>query len=428
MEDVFIAQPFTILNHPARRLNKKVQSQYVSALGVLLGFTSKGNQTVRFVYETWISSIFGYVFSPSWSAHDDLSRTEGFNFGAEVQFTPKFLRLLLFDCFYLNEKAGVITKELVLERLYGIVGDRCSRDMVDYTYHYFNGQNNGSKLSVNLRLHRARSLSFCQQNVKRVLVVATMSAGKSTLINALVGEKVNRVKATVCTSAMRCIFNAQSQYGATMKMGEKLLYTEDAAEMQSGDAKSLAIGFMSSRLANRRICIIDTPGVNYSGDLSHGQITRKLIRENKYDLLLFVSNAQQFLINDELEVIRFVLKECKKKLVFVLNQCDMFSPKDDSIEETLSIFEDMIRKEMTRHIPIVPISGFGAYTIRHAERMGKLIDDDDLFEYEQTKKKLEKAYYNLPSYISEKSIGVIENDSILDRTGITILENIISML
>lgn len=428
MVDDFIAQPFTILNHPIRRFNKKAQHQYVTALGIVLSYLSNGNLKVRYVYETWISSIFGHISLSSWSVRENLSLKKMFNLESEAQLSPKYLRILLFDCFYLQEKAGIVSIEVVSDYLYTIVSDKCSRDIVDYTYNYFIGLNNGAKLSTNLRHHRENNLSFRQQKLKRVLVVATMSAGKSTLINAMIGEKVNRVKATVCTNTMRRIFNAQNQYGATVKNGKTLSYTENALEMQSEDVNTLAIGFMSSRLANRRICFIDTPGVNYSGDVSHGQITRKLIQGNRYDLLLFVSNAQQFLIDDEVEVVKFVLQKCKKKMIFVLNQCDMFSPKDDSIKETMTIFEDMVKKEVRKKIPIVPISGFGAYILRHAERMGKLIDDDELFEFNEARKKFGKPFYNLPSYISEKSSGVVEDNSIIDRTGITTLENIICII
>lgn len=49
--------------------------------------------------------------------------------------------------------------------------------------------------------------SFLKLAEKRIMIIANMSAGKSTLLNALVGKKVNKTQNDTCTSKIHYLYN-----------------------------------------------------------------------------------------------------------------------------------------------------------------------------------------------------------------------------
>ena len=98
-----------------------------------------------------------------------------------------------------------------------------------------------------------------------------MSAGKSTLVNALVGHKVAKVKTTVCTTALSYLYNNPFR--------ETVLYSDGTSfvisignEITQENIPNKAIKFMGS-LESLPIVITDTPGVDYAYDSSHKKIT-----------------------------------------------------------------------------------------------------------------------------------------------------------
>ena len=52
--------------------------------------------------------------------------------------------------------------------------------------------------------------TFVSQKERRVIVTANMSAGKSTLINALIGKPLARTSQEVCTGNVCYLFNKSS--------------------------------------------------------------------------------------------------------------------------------------------------------------------------------------------------------------------------
>ena len=97
------------------------------------------------------------------------------------------------------------------------IGGNFTEGVLEYIYGYFEGANNGSNIPAELINHRTADIEFRSKPLKKVLVVATMSAGKSTLINALIGNKINKVASTVCTNKIRLVYNKQSKEGAMLE-------------------------------------------------------------------------------------------------------------------------------------------------------------------------------------------------------------------
>lgn len=212
----FLAQTFTIANHPIRKFKEYFRLQYLRGIGEFLCYLTKDDKISKFVFEIWCTSIIGYVPKDAWSysldfdaIKDALSiHRDGLTF-----FTMR--QSFLFDCFYLLEKSQKKLRlnayTFLADKVYGFF----TKSSLNYAHDFFKGSNGGDKLPDVLRRHRRTSQNFINKKIKHVLIVATMSAGKSTLVNALVGHKINQVRSTACTSIVHRIYNKPTHEGAT---------------------------------------------------------------------------------------------------------------------------------------------------------------------------------------------------------------------
>lgn len=422
----FLAQTFTITNHPVKKLKDIFKLQYVRGIGEFLCYITKDDCVTKTVFEIWCTSIIGKVPKDAWSYTSDFdSIKDGLIIHRDRLTFFTMRQSFLFDCFYLLEKS----KKNLRLNAYTFLADKVcgffTKGSLNYVHEFFKGNNGGDKLPEVLRRHRCTSQNFVNKKVKRVLIVAAMSAGKSTLVNALVGHKINQVRATACTSRVHYIYNKPVAEGAVASFEDnRLLYTEDYSLLVSESIHSIGVNFTSS-LAKSRICLLDTPGVNYNGDKSHGELTRKIIKENNYDILILVLNAQQLAIDDEKDLIDFIGKHSRRKVVGVLNQCDAFKASQDSISIAVNTSRTMMMESGIKTELVIPISAQAAYLSRQANELGKRMDEDDAFDYELISNKMQKPFYNLPSYLPgvPKDVNV---SSIIERSGVPYLEYIIN--
>ena len=142
---------------------------------------------------------------------------------------------------------------------------------------------------------------------------------------------------------------------------------------------------------------------------------------------MLVLNAQQLAIDDEKDLIEFVGKQCKQKVIGVLNQCDAYKPSQDSIDIALQVSQSMFRESGIKDPLVIPISAQAAYLSRQARELDNKMDEDDEFEFQRISKKLLKPFYNLPSYLPGVPKSVQPQD-VLERSGVPYLEYLISIL
>ncbi len=422
----FLAQTLTIANHPISGFKEIFKQQYVCGIGEFLCYITKDDRITKLIFEAWCSSIIKEIPKDAWSFTRDFYAIKdalAVHRNGLCFFTMR--QSFLFDCFYLLEKSR---KNLRVDAAVFFANNICgffTKGNLNYVNEYFKGENCGDKIPEVLRNHRRISHDFVNKKIKRVLVVATMSAGKSTLVNALVGHKINQVRATACTSRVHYIYNKPAAEGVLASFADKkLLYTKNYTLLASENVNSVGVNFNSS-LSKSRICLIDTPGVNYNGDKSHGELTRNIIKENNYDLLLLVMNANQLAIEDERNLISFIGKHSKRKVVGVLNQCDCYKPSQDSIPEAVDTSIAMM-KEAGIHSPLViPISAYAAHLYRETIENSKHRDLEIEEEYAEINTKMQKPFYNLPSYIPgvPKDVKIANT---IDRTGVPYLEYLIN--
>lgn len=183
-------------------------------------------------------------------------------------------------------------------------------------------------------------------------VVATMSSGKSTLINALLGQQLMPAANEATTATIVKIINTdQDNFSAVAydKSGQvvKKLDNVTLEDMQAlnADIKVSTVEIKGKipcvSSVGMKLVLVDTPGPNNSRDKSHEEMTYKMIADSDKSLVLYVMNGQQLGINDEKIFLDYVCqsmkdggKKARERFIFAVNKMDAFSPdpQDDGPE------------------------------------------------------------------------------------------------
>lgn len=216
-----------------------------------------------------------------------------------------------------------------------------------------------------------------------VNVVATMSAGKSTLINALLRRTLMPAKNMACTATITEIRDNDSERftaEAYDKEGKKI---QDYPELTLKIMKQLNsdpnvstirtegdIPFITKE--DTALVLVDTPGPNNSRDPEHKIATFKMLSESSNPLVLYIMNATQFSATDDDELLKSVAermavgnKKSRERFIFVLNKLDEFRKGEDSVEEILSDAREYLRKYEIEDPYIYPVSARTALDIRN---------------------------------------------------------------
>lgn len=241
------------------------------------------------------------------------------------------------------------------------------------------------------------NVEFQKKKEIRIIVTANMSAGKSTLINALVGKNIARTSQEACTGSACMIYSKPFEDGHIHLKASKLLLDAGEKDLKSyewGETVSIASHFLSLDEKIRRICLIDTPGVNSAINKSHGNITRKVLLEEEYDILLYIFNANKLGTDEEMSHLRWVSGHVPhEKTVFVLNKSDEFR-KEDNIQESIIRIENDLKMLGYDDPTICPLSAYYVYLLKK-KYYGEMMSEDENDEYDLYSKKFAKPEYDL---------------------------------
>jgi len=397
-------------NHPIKELPKPIQQRYLKGLGAVLYVISDGSETMKTLFSQWAYSITGEYHNSSFAQETDKCIKQALSLN-RIGF--RFFRCkheFFFDSYYLVES---FDKKLLpkLDDYFNLVAKTIfTKESIKNTSAYFNSNTNNTTLRIPEYLisHRTNNLGFRNKYSTRVLVVANISAGKSTLINALLGHQFNKVKSTACTSRLCAIHNKPVEDGFVSIKSNILLYDQNIDVHTSDESTNVAMHFKST-LGSKNICLIDTPGVNNSVDSEHWKITTDEIKKGEYDIIIFISNGKYNGTVDERTIIEYIYKNNKKPVLFVLNQLDNFKSSVDSISEMIQDYMKELKTIGFKQPNIYPISAMYAYLLRNTDKL----DDEELDELERMKKRFTKAFYDLQKYTGESSKTDIERSGII---------------
>ena len=137
------------------------------------------------------------------------------------------------------------------------------------------------------------------------VVVGEVKAGKSSFVNALLAENICQTAAEPCTDKIQQIIYAESEFTTAVT------------------PHLWKIGLPVEILKN--LSIVDTPGTNTIVE-HHQEITKEFIPNS--DLVFFVFFAKNPYTRSAWELLDYVNRQWRKKIIFILQQADIAKPEE----------------------------------------------------------------------------------------------------
>lgn len=188
-----------------------------------------------------------------------------------------------------------------------------------------------------------------KQKAIKVLVVATMSAGKSTLINALVGKRLLKSRNEATTGKIYHILNTPlpnekvTRYEDQLQTNLSRATVNRIKESTSENEIYLADSFVVSPLQDLLMEILDTPGVNSTVSFSDADVSNKFLENGDFNEVIYVVNAENNGTQDDFLYIKQVKRLIGKiPIIFVLNKLDSFDQEEDSIAQSLEALKQQL--------------------------------------------------------------------------------------
>ena len=277
------------------------------------------------------------------------------------------------------------------------------------------------------------NITFIQKAPVSILVTATMSAGKSTLTNALVGKTICRAQNMACTSRIHHIISKPFEDGITslydygLKLNaqkEDLIHTDTEGKFSDTFIGTYFDGF----LGGRRLVLLDSPGVNSSENGNHMEVTRKMLYSEDYQYLLYVLNATQLGTEDEAQHLRFIAKETKNKpVLFIMNKIDCLMTGEDSISDAICHQSEFLISVGFQDPLICPVSSKAAFLAKKSQK--ETLSRLERREVENLADKFElfslASYYTNNLHCKKLPPAQDEMQRLLQNSGVSYLENMI---
>ena len=276
-----------------------------------------------------------------------------------------------------------------------------------------------------------RAFKLAKSSDFEVNVVATMSAGKSTLINSLLGQKLMPARQEACTATITEIkdndeesFNAQvfdkdgnqieQQFNLTYAVMERLNANPDVARIHiEGD-----IPFVKAK-DDVALVLVDTPGPNNARDPEHRAATFRMLSESSKTLVLYIMNATQLAVDDDNNLLSHVAesmkvggKQSRDRFIFVLNKLDDFKKGEDSVESAIKKVREYLADNGIENPNIYPASALTALNIRTILAQSNDEDDDEVYDAKGKVRKFnrnEEMHFEKYAPLSGSSKKIVEN-------------------
>lgn len=300
-------------------------------------------------------------------------------------FSYRYLLLidLLFLCSFKDcNKANIILNEYKKQLKLWFLKNKYFKNMNTFTAELYSGFHPDLKLdAVEEAVFKwQKNLNFILKQSAKILVTANMSTGKSTLINALVGKRIVKTQNMACTSKLHYIYNKAFEDGFNYKIDGDVSLDADSEYLLNNSINNnsniiAASTYFRSCVENRPCCLIDTPGVNYTGNNTHREITRNAVLQKEYDKLIYVMNAEYLGTSDEYEYLKFIADNVRDiEIIVVINKLDRFNPVEDSIPESLKIVRSDLNKLGLTDFILCPVSAYAGLLAKEKlwhENIGK---------------------------------------------------------
>lgn len=261
----------------------------------------------------------------------------------------------------------------------------------------------------------------------KLAVVATISSGKSTLINSMLGLEMLPSASSACTGTIfkirdndqcndikaRVVWKDDNKESNWEVIKKKQQFEQYNKQEIAKDIHEVEVQLNIPRIHNvleNRVCIIDTPGVNNHDNLDHKKATKKLIEDNSNDsIILYVLNPHTMETNDDNELLIDISNSMKNKglnindrFIFVINKIDTLD--GEMLEDTVKdIKEKFLDKYGIDNPKLFPLSATAA--LLSQKKINSIARQDEITRF---KRKL------IPDYYKNENLGILDEEEDID--------------
>lgn len=301
--------------------------------------------------------------------------------------------------------------------------------------------------------HIFSHLRFDLTKIFPTLVISTMSSGKSTLINALIGAELLPSLNTACTAKAVAILDndEMTQFRVHMVSSNgdyELIEPATKEVVESYNSNGLSEEFVIEgeisgiKNSTKAMMIFDTPGINNSLDETHTEVTINTINLFPEGLIIYLINAEQMGTYDDAQFLKFLVSKTKNdkdyQFIFALNKMDSIDPEKEDPYELLNNCRNYLQSCGIEQPRIVSTCSLGALLFKRVLR-GETLSRKDVNLFQSFYTMFEDSSYSM------KNFSLFDQDSVpndtfsvggmsytraqllaaLDNTGIPALESMI---
>ena len=290
-----------------------------------------------------------------------------------------------------------------------------------------------------------QQLEGLQNLTASLYVVATMSAGKSTVLNAMLGDDLLPADHLASTSKlMKVVQNDRENYSAKAYDSERdVLHvaefvTKEALESWNKDESVDEIiieGPLLKGQSQMNIELVDTPGPNNFQDRRHKDKIQQFIQTEERPVLLYIMDATKIGTEDDAEYIEMLNEwfqasdlKLEERTYFILNKIDILKSEQE-VERTMQSAQQFLSNFGVQSPKIIPVSAQFALLYRQKQK-GKELDRRDegmlMFIGEELEALNVIQQSTLSSSLKQQLYTLQESQSVEERqvlnTGVSVIE------
>lgn len=376
------------ITHPLVSEKEDLKRKYISLLKFYADKYSPDDQSVLYRIGALSNTLFGDKdASDAFSIYEDYNNIVGTIM--KTRFTLfrlfSYRYLFQFDCIFVlaadNEEIG----DKICHELQATVNKRYHKALEEMKEKMYSGDNDFAyKKLVSEEMVEAWNAARCylQSQNRNITFTATMSAGKSTLINAIMGKELSYAKKAACTASVMAFTTSPSKSNFLNILCKNEVNTMRTEQEVRTFTKGLETpcsicGYFLSPLSRKKATLIDTPGVNSSQNPKHKKITRNELTGDNTDVLVYVIPVENYGSEGDFEHLTYIKKKVQySSILFVVNMIDSCDLEDDSVPEIVSNIKEHLESIGFENPMVCPMSAKAGMLIKQALYGTSLSEND----------------------------------------------------